>query len=146
MPVNYQDAYKCLQKASEDFRSLPEKETQEERYACLRVAFLHMYEAIDIASKCYEASNWNGSDAQGGTYEQVRSEASDFFYASKHCRTLLSSHSEEEVGAACEQWLERAKGFVDKVRTQEAKETNLQYARMPEQQDYSIITKKYYEY
>ncbi len=146
MPVGYQDAYERLQKAGEDLRSLPEKETQEERFACLRVTFLHMCEAIDIASKCYETSNWNGSSAQGGAYEQVRSEASEFFYASQHCHAFLSDLSGKQTTSACEQWLERAKRFVDKVRTQEAKETNLQYARMPEKQDYSIITKKHYEY
>ena len=141
MPTSYEDAYESLRRAQEGIAELKDKPTKEEKYACLRVSFYRIYQAANIANMCYEASCFEGYASQGGATDRIWREVSDFLHASRYCHTLLDLEDDESIVGECEKWLVRARSFVDAVKAEEAKSTNLQYARMPEQQDWSLITK-----
>lgn len=104
------------------------------------MGFYHLYQAANVAAMCHEASGNAVGGAQGGSFGRTRDEAATFLHASRNCHALLDQ-DDAALAASCRQWLERAKAFVERTRAQEARVTNLQYARMPEQQDPSIVCK-----
>lgn len=133
MPKSYADCYEHLKEAQAGMDSLGSKDRQE-RYAALRVAFFHLYQAANIAYMCCEASGFSDMATQR------RDELNQFLGISQNCHELVDE-SDEEVRKICAYWIHRAKGYVEQTRTAESRVTNLQYARMPEAQDYSIICK-----
>lgn len=141
MPISYDDAYKSLKQAKEGLAELVEKPTREEKYACLRVGFYRIYQAANIAGMCYEASCFDGAAAQGGAAERIRDEITEFLHASRYCHTLLDIGGDAGILSECDKWMARGRSFVDFVKAEEARSTNIQYARMPEDQDWSLITK-----
>ena len=127
--------------AQEKFNSLSDKRAGEECITCVRMGFMYLNRAISWASRNYEASCFDGAFAQGGSYEQVRLDAAAFFEMAQRCHTLFRDASNDEIKEQCSFWLLKAKNFIDSTREQEASATNIQYAFIPEEQDYSIITK-----
>ena len=141
MSIGYDESYQYLKMAQDEFDSLPSKKTNEAQVACAQMGFLYLNRAINWASRNYETSCFDGAFAQGGSYDRIRLEASAFFEITRQCRTIFRSASSDEISKRCMSWLLRAKNFIVDTQTQEARATNIQYAALPEEQDYSIITK-----
>lgn len=128
MPTNYAESYEHLKEAQARMDGLQQAEGRQERYAALRVAFFHLYEAANVACICCEASGFPGTAAG------ARAELSDFLQASRTCHRLVDAPN-EELRKSCERWVSRAKAYVERIRAMEARMTNLQYARIPEPQN-----------
>lgn len=139
MAQDYKDAFEQLKVAQEDAERLAGLSAPRERQACLSVFFTHLYQAALIAGRCFEVSNHDDA-AQGGAYGAAKAELNDFLQA-KDSAMALAMAPAAEADEICARWLKRGQAYVRNLQQTEASITNLQYARIPEAQDYSIISK-----
>lgn len=136
MATGYEEAYAHLEEASNSIPHILE-ETGNARKAALRVFFYHLSQSANLSLRCIESST---KDAMGGSYEFAKQSAHDYTEAVKRS-DILAASTNEELESICNNWISRTKTMITKIRRDEAKMTNIQYARIPEEQDFSILTK-----
>ena len=138
MATGYEGAYDQLAAAAEALGLLDGDAPGPAREACLRVALGHVARAASLAARCLEVSTPAEARAQGGPYTAARDELARFIAAPDQA-PRLAALPPEETREAVGRWVEDARGLVERARRAEARATNLQYARIPEEQDYGLV-------